>query len=498
MTKDDWIAAAYDPETTAALCHVLADSLRAHLQQVQSAKGSVSIWHDPADNIAAADLVLQQAGGAGDLDSIAQRFEQLVGRTLRRGQNLNHPHYIGHQVPAPLPFAGLFDALASITNQVQGVYEMGPWAVSAERAVIERLGETIGFVKGTFGGLVTSGGSLGNLTALLTVRNKVLSDSWKTGVGGGDQKPVIVAHADAHYCVDRAAGVMGIGTDQVIRVPLDSDRRIDVAELDRMLTDLRNRSVPIIAVVAVAGSTPVGAFDPLEEIRDACDRHRVWMHVDAAHGGAVCFSEMHRHLVSGLQLADSVVLDAHKMMFMPALCAFVFYKNRDDRFAAFQQSAPYLFDPSSPDMAEYDNGVVTMECTKRAAVLGLWGVWSIFGSRLFQQLVDRVFATARELHQQLSDDEEFSPYCLPTSNIVVFRYQPSCLRGDSAEDIDQLQLQLRRQINRGGDAYLTQTIIDGRVYLRSTIMNPLTDGSHLRAILQALRRCGQAETGITQ
>ncbi len=488
MTADDLIAAAYDPETTAALCRKLADALREHLQCVQSAGAPVSTWVEPADNIAIADQILEQAAGRGDLESISQRFEQLARLSLGRGQNLNHPHYIGHQVPAALPLAGLFEAVASVTNQVQGVYEMGPWAVSAERALIERLGEKIGFASGKFGGLVTSGGSLGNLTALITARNKAIPDGWAKGITNGAARPVIVAHADAHYCVDRAAGVMGIGTNQLIRLPLDSDRRIDVIQLDRILKDLRHRSVPIIAVVAVAGSTPIGAFDPLEEIHRVCDRHHVWLHVDAAHGGAACFSDQHRQLVNGLQLADSVVFDAHKMMFVPALCAFVFYKNRDDRFRAFQQSAPYLFDPSSPDMAEYDNGVVTLECTKRAAALGLWAVWSIFGESLFEQLVDKVFATAQELYELLQNDEDFSTYGPPTSNIVVFRYEPETVRDASAEQIDRVQLELRRKINRSGKAYLTQTSIDGRVYLRSTIMNPLTDKTHLAEIVHQLRQ----------
>ena len=190
------------------------------------------------------------------------------------------------------------------------------------------------------------------------------------------------------------------------------------------------QQVPIIAVVAVACTTAVGAFDPLETIADVCARHQVWLHVDAAHGGAVCLSQKYRHLVKGLERADSVVFDAHKMMFVPAVCALVFYRNKKNRFRAFEQKAPYLFDPSAPDMSEYDNGVVTFECTKRSAALGLWGALSIFGFELFEQLVDRVFLVAQHLFHLLDDAKEFEVVEAPQANIVVFRYFPEGVQRD--------------------------------------------------------------------
>ncbi len=474
---------------------LLTESMSQHLRGVQSGEGPVQRWAAPIENIQLASQILAESQGTSgppkDAKTLVDRFAELVRVSLERGQNLHHPHYIGHQVPAPLPLAGWFDAVTTLTNQVQGVYEMGPWGVSVERAVLARIGNEIGLPP-DFGGLVTSGGSLANLTALMVARNIACPKMWNSGVCANGNRPVLVVHGDAHYCVDRAAGVMGIGTDQVVRIPLDHERRIDVGELDRVVRDLRKREVPIVAVVAVACTTPTGAFDPLDAVADVCQRHGVWLHVDAAHGGAVCLSERHRHLVRGLHRADSIVFDAHKMMFFPAVCAFVFYKNGKHRFSAFQQSAPYLFDPSAPDMAEYDNGVVTFECTKRAATLGLWGVWSMFGKPLFEAMVDTVIDTAETFHRLIVDDESFEASCVPTCNIVVFRFLPPELHGAADEEIDAIQLRLRRSMLETGHAYLTQTKLDGRIHLRSTIMNPLTDESHLRKILASLRQQGHA------
>ena len=539
ITTSTLVEIAYDPHLTQECGKILVDALSDHLGSIQKGDGPVQRWRNPEDNIAHASRILDNAEFSG-VDDLVENFSELLQLSLKHGQNLNHPCCVGHQVPAPLPLVGLFDAVTTMTNQVQGVYEMGPWGIAAERAVIDLIAEKMGFTPGRFGGLVTSGGSLGNLTALLAARNEACPWIWNHGThsenmhepgatvksetccdagegissahcGDGQsgtfdaesimsshgKSPVLVVHGDAHYCVDRAAGVMGIGQANVLRVPLDENRQMDVAALDALLGKLREKKVPVIAVVAVACTTAIGAFDPIEPIADVCEHHQVWLHVDAAHGGAVCLSRQHRHLVQGLQRADSVVVDAHKMMFVPAVCAIVIYRNKKNRFRAFEQSAPYLFDPSAPDMSEYDNGVVTFECTKRSATLGLWASLSMFGLELFEQLVDRVFLVARQFHDALAETPEFEVFSKPQANIVVFRYMPEAVEAATLKDSDglrlklsRLQLRMRRRILESGFGYLTQTTLNGEVYLRCTIMNPLTDLEHLETIVGELKRIG--------
>ena len=489
----DLITASYDPEAVREVGKLLAERLSQHMALVQSAEGEVLNWVDPEKNIDAARAQLDAGDKSpvANIESLLERFQELVEQSLQHGNNLHHPHYVGHQVPASLPLAALFDAVGSLTNQVMAIYEMGPWATAVERAVVQTIGEAMGFAPGAFSGLVTSGGSLANLTALLTARNVVLSDSWPQGLAASSPTPVLVTHAEAHYCVTRAAGILGIGTKHVIRVPMDSQRRMDPQELDRILADLRRRNVPIVAVSAAACATPTGAFDPLTKIAEVCRRHEVWLHVDAAHGGAACLSTKYRHLVEGLHLADSVVCDAHKMMFIPALCALVFYRDRQHRYAAFQQTAPYLFDPSAPGMAEFDNGMTNIECTKRAAALGLWGVWSLFGRQLFEALIDSTFDLGVRFYELLEAADDFQPICRPECNIVVFRYLPPQLRGHTVEQIDDFQLRLRRAVIESGDFYLVQTNLGGRSYLRTVLINPLTNESHLCKLLDCLRKHGK-------
>jgi L-2,4-diaminobutyrate decarboxylase len=180
------------------------------------------------------------------------------------------------------------------------------------------------------------------------------------------------------------------------------------------------------------------------------------------------------------------------MMFMPALCAMLFYRERQHRFATFHQDAPYLFDPAAPELAEYDSGVVALECTKRAAALSVWGMWSLFGPQLFADLVDVTIDLAQELHALLVAADDFEALHKPQCNIVAFRYLPVELRYASPEIVDRLQLRLRRAVIESGEFYLVQSRLDGRPVLRTTIINPLTTKEDLAALLECLRRHGRA------
>ncbi|HLQ45438.1 MAG TPA: hypothetical protein VK137_11955, partial [Planctomycetaceae bacterium] len=189
------LKAVYDPQRFRAAARRWTELLSAHLEQVQQGATRVLNWAEPEANIAEAERWLDgvasfEAGANSD------RFGTIVRQMLDRGNNLHHPRYIGHQVPAPVPIAGLFDAVGSVTNQVMAIYEMGPWATAVERALVNRLGEQIGWRRDEFAGLVTHGGSLGNLTSLLTARNVLLSGSWEAGVASAGPKPVIVVHGD--------------------------------------------------------------------------------------------------------------------------------------------------------------------------------------------------------------------------------------------------------------------------------------------------------------
>ncbi len=474
----------YSPELFRQLSERWQLLVSEHYARVQSGQGPVLNWNDPAELIRRAEATMAEHESDA---SILDRFTSLVKLMLSSGQNLHHPHYIGHQVPASAPVAGLFDAVGTMTNQVMAIFEMGPWATAVEYAVLRRLAEKIGWNADESAGLLTHGGSLANLTALLTARNVRIPDSWEEGVPAGT---VLVTHPDAHYCVSRTAGILGLGSKQIVRIGIDEQRRMRPELLDQELSRLKRDGRSVMAVSCCACATPTGAFDPIDQIAEVCERHDVWLHVDAAHGGAALMSSTHRHLLKGIERADSVVWDAHKMLFVPALCAAVIYRRREVRFETFRQNAPYLFDPSAPGMAEYDSGMRTIECTKRATGFGLWGLWSTVGETVFEQLVDRMFFLARHLYELVEAAPDFEPLHVPQCNIVVFQYRPAAMASADGELLNRFQREIRSRLIRGGTFYIVQTQLGHHAGLRVTMMNPSTSVDDLRELLDEIRRIG--------
>jgi L-2,4-diaminobutyrate decarboxylase len=486
------IRLAYDPALLQTACERLARELSRHLASAQGSEGRVLNWAPPLENIARATHLAESTLDSNDPTELVARFEKLVREMLSRGHNLHDPRYVGHQVPAPIPLAGLFDAVGSVTNQVMAVYEMGPWSTAVEQAMVRILAGYLGWQHGEYAGVVTHGASLANLNALLVARNVALEGSWDQGLSDrSSPQPVIVVQSDAHYSLSRAAGILGLGTNQVIKAGLDHRRRMNPSELNSTLASLRSAGHPIVAVVACACSTPIGAFDPLNEIADVCEHHHVWLHVDAAHGASALLSDRHRHLVAGLERADSLVWDAHKMLFVPALCAFLYFKQHRHSYQAFQQNAPYLFDPTAPDLSEFDLGLRTVECTKRSAAYGLWGAWSLFGPQLFADLIDVTFELGRVLFEKLQDASDFVPLHRPQCNILAFRHIPESLRNATAAELGDFQRLLRRRMIESGEFYLVATTLDGCDALRVTLINPLTTPEHLDQLLESLRRLGR-------
>ncbi len=483
----DAVAKAWSAEEFGAAAAEWQRLLTDHLRDVMAGRTKVLNWSEPQPLMEAAEAWLQQPLAAGP-EGVAGGLRRLLQQMLSAGQNLHHPHYIGHQVPAASPLAGLLDGAAAVTNQVMAIYEMGPWATAVEHALVSRMCRLVGWSAESSSGFLTHGGSLANLTALLTARNVALPQSWGDGVPPGT---AMVANTDVHYCITRAAGILGLGASAVQRVALDARRRMDVQQLDDLLTKLRRDNRTVIAVSACAGATPTGAIDDLAAVAEICERHAVWMHVDAAHGGSLLFSRRYRDRLAGIERADSVVWDAHKMLFVPALCTAVLYRRRELRFETFRQDAPYLFDPSAPGMADVDVGMRTVECTKRAAGFGLWGLWALFGAEFFEQLVDSMLLLTRQFWELLNSEPDFQTLHEPDCNILAFRYLPPEVRQLSLEDQNRFQRELRALLIREGEFYIVQTTLDGMAALRTTVINPLTTQQDLRELLTAIRHCGR-------
>ncbi len=493
---------AMAPEELRTQGHALIDQLADYLAQAQAGRLPVLPNGTPEELQARWPAQFAATPGPGLLT--------LLPRILAESNHLHHPRYIGHQVTAPLPVSALCELVSALLNNGMAVFEMGPVTTAMERSLAAFFAGQLG-LPATAEGIFTSGGSAGNLTALLAARQaRAGFDIWEQGGGGGPPLSILAAD-QAHYCVPRAAKVMGLGRDGVIPVATDRHFRLRPDALPAALAEAERRGRRVIAVVASAGSTATGAFDPLPPIADFCAAHGLWLHVDGAHGGAAALSPRYRHLCAGIERADSVVLDAHKMLLQPALITLVLFRDGRDSYATFAQRASYLFAEESdhPGGEWWNGGLRTLECTKKMMCLKLFVTLSQYGTQLFSDYVTAAFDLARELAARLRAAGDFTVAVPPEANIVCFRYTPGrspAGDGDSpasaaspeADDDeaaaasrsagDALQEKIRQRLLQDGSFYLVKTRLPDGVYLRTTLINPLTTLADLEALLVAIRR----------
>ena len=469
------IRAAFDPERFRVDGHRVVDALADQLARWHAREGAVVPWRDPTHARSAWRL----SGEPG---------ADLVGDLLdaaRASTALANPRCMAHQVPPPLPASVLAEAVAALLNNGMAVAEMGPAAVPIELAVLEWMCGKLGMPAGA-GGVMTSGGSLGNLTALLAMRQAHAGfDVWTAGAHAGPPLAVIVAD-EAHYSIARTLRIMGWGDGGAIAASTDGHHRLTAAAVERALAAAGDDR-RVIGIVAAAGSTATGAYDPLDELADVAARHRLWLHVDAAHGGGAALSATHRAKLRGIERADSVVWDAHKLLMMPALVTAVLFKRESHAYEAFAQRASYLFAAGSePAETWWDLGQRTLECTKRMMALELWATVRWLGDAWFGEVVDRQHALAQELAGKLATAPDFELALAPESNIVCYRHLPT-----GGGDLDAHNRALRRHVVLDGTFYVVGTQLGDSYYLRSALMNPLIEIRDLDDLLDHLREIGR-------
>ena len=462
---------AYSPETFRQQAHALVDLMADHLARAEAGTHSVLPYTEPNEQLAYWQADFQQPINPDPLP--------LLANIVQRSVHLHHPQFMGHQVAVPLPLAALTGVLTGMLNQGQAVYEMGMTANALERIATEWLAGRL-TLGANAGGLLTSGGTLANLTALLTARAVTLSsDVWTEGT---TNRLAIIVSEEAHYCVDRAARIMGLGTDGIIKIPTNNRFQMRTNLLEEYLERAKATGLTVFAVIGSACSTSTGSYDDLTAIADFCEKHTLWFHADGAHGGVAALSDTYRPLVRGIERADSVVIDFHKMMMIPALVTAVLYKRDADSYRTFQQKAEYLWaDSSAKDW--FNSGKRAFECTKLMMSAKVYTVLRTYGEGIFTQNVDTLYGLARRFAGQLRSRPGFELAVEPESNIVCFRYV-----GDETDTdkLNALNTQIRRKLLEDGRFYIVQTTLRGQTYLRVSLMNPLTTDAHLTALLDVI------------
>jgi L-2,4-diaminobutyrate decarboxylase len=454
-------------ETWRATAHRLVDLLFDHVNGVGATP--VVDWASPGE------LAARDPFAVDDRGSSAERMIPLTEALAEASIHIHHPRYAGHQVCPPFAVGVLAEMAIATLNNSTAVWEMSPAATVIEKNVIRWLCDRIGYPASS-GGTTVSGGSAANLTALLAARHRWRADGENVG-----KTPVVVCSEAAHYSIARAAAILGSGI-RVVEVPVDGAFRMIVEELETLLESMEGSDESPMAIVATAGSTATGSFDQLAPIADLRDRHRTWLHVDAAHGASAVLSPRLRRLVDGLVRADSLSWDPHKMMWMPLSTSAVLVREESWLREAFRSDAPYLF---HRDRQGLDLGAMTIQCSRRADAVTLWLALNTIGAYAIAATMERVAERTTELHAMIAAAPDFEPMHDPQFNIFCFRYRPAGM--PDGEGLDALNEALRQRLLESGEGWITTTKLRGRRSLRVTLINPATSRGDLEAIVGKLR-----------
>ncbi|MFD3441963.1 pyridoxal phosphate-dependent decarboxylase family protein [Streptomyces sp. NPDC058685] len=412
----------------------------------------------------------------GDTSAALDELEQVY---LRDAVYFHHPRYLGHlNCPVVIP-AVLGEAVLSAVNSSLDTWDQSAGGTLIERRLIDWTAQRIGLGEAA-DGVFTSGGTQSNLQALLLARQEAKTTDL--------ERLRIFASECSHFSVQKSATLLGLGPEAVVSVPVDRDKRMQTfflaAELERCA---REGLVPM-AIVATAGTTDFGSIDPLPEIAELAQQYSTWMHVDAAYGCGLLASPTRRHLLDGIEHADSVTVDYHKSFFQPVSSSAVLVRD-----AATLSHATYHADYLNPRRTVEEripNQVdKSLQTTRRFDALKLWMTLRVMGADGVGSLFDEVCDLAATGWEILAADPRYDVVVQPQLSTLVYRYIPEAVT--SPTEIDRANLYARKALFASGEAVVAGTKVNGRQYLKFTLLNPETTADDIAAVLDLI--AGHAE-----
>ena len=409
----------------------------------------------------------------GEPKTIESLLDVLAYNVDRPGLN---PASGGHL--AYIPGGGLFpsalgDYLADVFNRYAGMFFGSPGAVRMENQLIRWLSDQMGYPE-TASGNLSSGGSIANMTAICTARD------FKNLKAADFSKVVIYSTAQVHHCVHKAINMVGLREAVKHKVPMDALFRMDPQALrNQILADLEAGLKPFM-VIGSAGTTDVGAVDPLDAIADICEEFKLWFHVDAAYGGFFIMTDEVKTLFKGIERSDSLVIDPHKGLFLPYGTGAVLVKNGQQLFESQHMMASYLQD-SYLDVEEVSPADLSPELTKHFRGLRLWLPLQLYGVETFRSALSEKIWLTRYFYEEIQKIEGFEVGPYPQLSVMTYRFVPK------SGDANVFNARLVEEVRNDGRVFLSSTMIDGVFYIRLAVLSFRTHLSTIQTCLQVLR-----------
>lgn len=430
------------------------------------------------DNISEAPAYIPRPDGGRELwdfpiaedgIDIKQALALLRKNMDAAGINPTSGRFLGYIPGGGLYHAALGDYLAAVTNRFAGLYFASPGAVRIENIVIRWLADAVGYPDKAAGNL-TSGGSIANLSAIVTARDAF-------GVRGRKiTQSVVYITEHVHHCIDKAFHISGLGACIKRNICLDANYRMDPQALVEAIVADKASGLNPWLIIASAGTTNTGAVDPLADIREIASEHRLWFHVDGAYGGLFALCPEGKKILQGIHTSDSMVLDPHKALFLPYGTGALLVKERQNLYAAFNAQADYIQNIID-DVDELSPADLSPELTKHFRGLRLWLALKVIGVAPFRAALSEKIHLARYFYEKIKETDGFEPGPYPDLSVVTYRYLPK--QGDA----DDFNRQLVEAIQQVGRIFISSTRIGGKLVLRTAV---LCFRTHLDDVNEAL------------
>ena len=395
----------------------------------------------------------------------------------------NHPRFFAYFATSAAPAAIAAEALAATLDVKVMLWRTSPAAAELESVVMRWLARLMG-VPDSWTGVIYDTASVAGFTALAAAREALDLAIREQGMTGRDLPRLriyITEHTHSH--IEKAAIALGVGQQNVVRVPADSNFRMDPQALSSAIESDIAAGMKPMAIVATVGTTSTTSIDPVPAIADVADRHNIWLHVDAAYAGVAAILPEHRDLMNGVERAQSLVVNPHKWLFIPMDCSVLFLRDEATVRRAFSLVPEYL-STNDGDVRNYmDYG---LQLGRRFRALKLWFVLRHMGASGVRERLRAHIALAREFASWVREDADWEIAAPHPLSVVCFRYHPGGV--DDEERLEALNARLLEAVNATGEMFISHTKIEGKYVLRMAIGNLRTQRADVEAAWEILRR----------
>jgi len=391
---------------------------------------------------------------------------------------VGHPRFLAWITTSPCPAGTIGEILNLGLNQVAFSYKGGPAATVLEEIVTGWFGTMFGYDR-DHGGVLVSGGTMANLTALAAARERHVPGAMQKGIQKIDKPLVLYVSEQGHMSVDRSCGMLGVGSDFVRKIPADAEFKMQPDILIEQIQADRSSGLEPFCVVAQAGAANTGAVDPLDRLADICAENGLWFHVDAAYGGAAMLAQESKNLMKGIDRADSIATDPHKWFFIPIEAGLTLVKNREHLYSTFKSKAGYVGDTNATEYLHHG-----FQMTRMSRALKTWFAFRAYGLDCIGKIISQNIELTKEFAKKLEANNYWEILAPVELSIACFRYVPDNSMSD--DELNKLQYKILSGLEKSGRAFLTPTVLNGRAGVRICFANHRTSYEDLDILYDTL------------